>query len=295
VSIFFFSSFFTNSQGIIDSITTYENYFLKAGKNEFHKHPWYYYLQILGWNNGPGHIIWSELPVIILALYGIYLISVNRKSSSDLQFFRLIAIFSIVLFCLYSIIPYKTPWNILSAYFGLIILAGYGLKELWVRFQKRWQKFFLMIFTAGVVAFLAFQVLYSNYKYPAHSSNPYIYGHTGMDIFSMTERIKEVTGFHPDGRDLYIQVIATGSDYWPLPWYLRKFNNVGWWDHVDYVTPLAPVIIVSPDQEESLIKKMYELPKPGEKYLYIPLFEEHWELRPGIKIHGFVRSDHWGF
>jgi uncharacterized protein (TIGR03663 family) len=295
ISVVFFSSFFKNPQGIIDSITTYENYISKAGRSELHDHPWYYYLQILGWNKGPGYMIWSELPVLILAFYGIYVVSIRKKISTDLQFFRLIAIFSIALFCLYSILPYKTPWNIISAYFGLVIMAGYGLKELSVRLKNRSQMLFLVIFISGMGVFLLIQVVYSNYKYPAHPSNPYVYGHTGMDIFHMTDRIKKVTGFHPDGKDLYIQVIASGSDYWPLPWYLRKFNNVGWWDHVDFNTPLAPVIIVSPDQEKSLIRKMYELPKPGQKYLYIPLFDEHWELRPGIKLHGFVRRDHWGF
>jgi uncharacterized protein (TIGR03663 family) len=47
VSILFFSSFFENPQGVIGSVTKYEGYFSKAGKNEIHQHPWYYYLKIL--------------------------------------------------------------------------------------------------------------------------------------------------------------------------------------------------------------------------------------------------------
>jgi hypothetical protein len=40
---------------------------------------------------------------------------------------------------------------------------------------------------------------------------------------------------------------------------------------------------------------MYELPKPGEKYLYVPLYNENLMLRPGVELHGYIRSDHWVF
>jgi predicted membrane-bound mannosyltransferase len=142
---------------------------------------------------------------------------------------------------------------------------------------------------------LCSQVIYSNYIFPADPLNPYVYGHTSQDIFYINQRVRDVVLFHPDGKDLYMQVISSGSDYWPLPWYLRDFTYVGWWDHVDIESPLAPLIITSPDQNDLLVKKMYETPKPGEKYLYVPLFEEGTELRPGVEVFGYLRNDYWVF
>ena len=26
-----------------------------------------------------------------------------------------------------------------------------------------------------------------------------------------------------------VKIIAPDSDYWPLPWYLRRFKHVGWY------------------------------------------------------------------
>jgi len=293
ISILFYSSIFKNPQGIIDSITTYEYYFAKAGHNEVHQHPWYYYLQILAWAKGPGCIVWSELPVLILSLAGIFFAFYKKSNSAGGQFFRIIAIFSITMMVLYSVIPYKTPWNIISTFFGMILLAGFGITEALNTFLKGWMHKTILIFVIVFVLYLITQVIYTNYKYPAHPSNPYVYGHTSSDVFHMVDRIKNISDISTEGKDLYIQVVCSENDYWPLPWYLREFRYVGWWDHIDPDTPLAPLILVTPDLEESLIEKMYAQPKPGEKYLYVPLFEDNTELRPGVMINGYARMDYF--
>jgi uncharacterized protein (TIGR03663 family) len=295
ISILFFSSFFTNPEGIRDSMTAYANYFSKAVENDIHRHPWYYYLQVLSWNDGPAWIIWSELPILILSLLGLIRVFIRKNTNEKENFLRIIAIFSVFLFVLYSFIPYKTPWNILTAFFGAVLMAGYGMVYIFSIFPKSWIGATLRIILILTVLYLITQTLFSNYKYSAHSSNPYVYGHTTTDIFYMVHQIHEVSVFHPDGKDMRIQVICSNHDYWPLPWYLRDFNNIGWWDVVDQEVPMAPLVVVSPDLKEALIKKMYTKPKPGEKYLYIPLFDENTWLRPGVKINGYVRRDYWNF
>ncbi len=109
----------------------------------------------------------------------------------------------------------------------------------------------------------------------------------------LVKRIEEVALSHPDGRNLYVQVICPGDDYWPLPWYLRAFANIGWWKQVDENTPSAPLIIASPKVEAALMRKLYELPPPGQRYLYVPLFDTYTELRPRIELRGYVRKDLW--
>jgi len=295
ISILFYSSFFQNPQGIFDSVTAYKAYLAKARVPGSHWHPWYYYLKILAWNRGPGWIIWTELPVLILAFLGTYQACAKRNTDETDKFFRIVALFTMILMLIYSIIPYKTPWNMLNFYFGMIMMAGYAVVQLAEGIRKGWLRYVFWVIVPGIFLCMIAQTSLSNYKLPADPSNPYVYGHTGMDIFQMIERIGDVAVFHAEGNEIYIQVICSGNDYWPLPWYLRDYKNVGWWDHVDIETPLAPLIIASPDLDEDLIDMIYTRPPPGEKYLYVSLFEEHTELRPGVEIKAYVRQDYRGF
>lgn len=90
---------------------------------------------------------------------------------------------------------------------------------------------------------------------------------------------------------MVIEVICPEDDYWPLPWYLRSFPNVGWWNRVNFSQPAAQVIIASPSVESELLKKLYEWPPPGERSLYLPLFRSTTELRPQVEIRGYVTKE----
>jgi len=46
----------------------------------------------------------------------------------------------------------------------------------------------------------------------------------------------------PQSYQVVVKVMAPDGDYWPLPWYLRRFKHVGWWDHVP-LDPDAPIMI----------------------------------------------------
>jgi hypothetical protein len=141
------------------------------------------------------------------------------------------------------------------------------------------------------VSNLLVQSYLSNFKYEADPSNPYVYAHTSRDIFRVVDRIKEIATIHPDGKNMVIEVICPGDDYWPLPWYLRSFPNTGWWNKVNFSQPAALVIVASPSVECELLKKMYEWPPPGERSLYVPLFRFPVELRPQIEIRGYIAKN----
>ena len=92
---------------------------------------------------------------------------------------------------------------------------------------------------------------------------------------------------------MYIEVICPAHDYWPLPWYLRAFPNVGWWSEVDVSVPAAPLIICKPSLEPALLKKLYEVPPPGQRDLYLPLFDSYSEIRPTVEVRGYVVKSLW--
>ncbi|MHC4132395.1 MAG: flippase activity-associated protein Agl23 [Planctomycetota bacterium] len=292
ISALLYSSFFTNPRGILDSFTTYAFYFNKAGNSNAHIHPWYYYLKILTnfrVNNGP---VWSEAFVIVLALFGfICVLTKKYMRSFDPFLIRFIAFYTLIMTVIYSAIPYKTPWSMLGFYHGIILMAAVGMTAFIKMALNKWRKAVIWIALSTGLFFLLFQSFVANFYTYTDPIYPYVYAHTSRDIFTITDRIRKVASAHPDKNEMYIQVIFPDHDYWPLPWYLRDFNKVAYQNKIDPSLPSAPVIIASPKIHNELIRKLYELPPPGNKNLYIPLFPEHVQLRPGIKIIGFITKD----
>ncbi len=90
---------------------------------------------------------------------------------------------------------------------------------------------------------------------------------------------------------MIIHVICPGKDYWPLPWYLRSFPNVGYWTEADNVEPPAVVIIASPKVEPALMKKLNEFSPRSKRNPYVSLFDRYIELRPQIELRGYVLWD----
>lgn len=294
ISALFYSSFFSNLRGIPDSFTTYQLYFGKAGSSEIHIHPWYYYLQLLTFSKSPSGMIWSEIWIIIPACIGFYSL-IRRKNINSIHYYLIlfIGIYTLMLMIVYSAIPYKTPWNILGFYHGLIILAGYGIVQFFKHSLKLQNKAIIVLFMlAGSIHLLA-QAYLLNFKSPTDPYNPYVYAHTENDIYRIVSRIDSVSSAHLQVNNLPVDVIFPGHDYWPLPWYLRNYKSVGYRDHVDFTQPAAPIILASPLVEKEIIKQLYEIPSPGKRYLYVPLFEHSMELRPMAEIKGYIRKDIW--
>jgi hypothetical protein len=194
---------------------------------------------------------------------------------------------------IYSIISYKTPWNILQFYYGTLLLAGSGMVHVFRIRTHRWLKTGISVLVLlGAVHWLytSYSINFRQYSDPA---NPYVYAHTSEDVRDIAEVVSRVSQVHPDGRDVPIEIIIPDNEYWPLPWYLRAFKNTAWWDHVEYGQPAAPLIIAAASVENELIKKIYEMPAPGQRYLYISLFDSYKELRPGQELRTYARKDLW--
>ncbi len=130
VSGLFYSSFLSNPGGILDSFRTYINYLNRAGQNQLHIHPGYFYLKmLLYYKYGPGPFwsFWSEALIVILAAVG-FVIAIRGKGLNGVNFhlLRFIAFYTLAMTVVYSVIPYKTPWCLLGFLHGMILLAGVG-------------------------------------------------------------------------------------------------------------------------------------------------------------------------
>ncbi|MBN1806903.1 MAG: TIGR03663 family protein [Sedimentisphaerales bacterium] len=297
-SALFFSSFSANPGGILDSVRTYANYFNRAGNNTLHIHPWYYYLRMLLYSRFFDGPIWTEALIVILAMVG-FIAALTKKgiSCANIHLIRFLGFYTLIMTLVYSLIPYKTPWCMLGFLHGMILLAAVGAVVLIRLMPNVLPRLIIMCLLFEGSFHLLWQSYLNSYEYYSDSRNPYVYAHPTDEVFTIVKRIEDMARVHPDGYRMHIQIICPGKDYWPLPWYLRRFEygTVDWWESVDNSIASAPLIIASPEVEDALTRKLYTLTPFEERQIYLFLFDKPYYmwLRPKVKLLGFVRKDLW--
>jgi len=287
-AVAFFTSFFKNPEGIWGSFQAFRVYFEKSGATGaagFHIQPWSYYLKLLAYTKAAGKPLWSEGLILGLALVGAVsgFIRRGRKRTlaSPAKFFFFYTLFSTAAF---SIIPYKTPWNVLSFWLGWIVLAGIGAAFLVDIAPKAIGKVTVVVALAAGLFNLGLQSYRANFKFYADSSNPYVYAQTGTDFLKLVDRVNGLAAVQPITKYEPIKVICGAYETWPLPWYLRSFTNVGYWQEAEKAGQLedAPLIIADQKQAAKLQTLL------GDKYQ-----SEYFGLRPNVLLILYVRQDIW--
>jgi uncharacterized protein (TIGR03663 family) len=294
VSALFFSSFFKNPAGVFDSFRSYATYFSRAGSSQLHIHPWYYYLKAIVYSKAAMGPFWTEAIIVVLAVIGV-LVIVARKGTGklDTRLLDFLIIYTTVSLAVYSAIPYKTPWCLLSFYHGMILLAAVGVVALINLSGRLLIRVIIVALLLTLATDLGLQSILASFTRDVDYSNPYVYAHPTADVLKVAQRIEEISKAHPAGKEMVVFVVCPEGDYWPLPWYLRSFKNVGWYNDVSEIKTPAPVVIASARLETELITKLYDLSPPGQKNLYLPLFDNYIELRPQVELRGYVTKDLW--
>ncbi len=276
-----FSSFFTNANGPWDSLRTYEPWLSRAGGDSPHVHPWSFYLHRLVFFHASKGPVWSEALILALALVGAGA-AFARKGLTDANasFVRFLALYTFALTAIYSALSYKTPWCLLSFWHGAILLAGVGAAVLVGSARLPASRLALRVWLLAGAAHLGVQAWEASVPYAADQRNPYVYAQTSPDILKLVHRVEELAKVAPEGRQMRINVIASEGDCWPLPWYLRSFKKVGWWEAVP-PDPFAPVMIVSASLHAGLDEK--------KTHAMVGYFE----LRPQVFFELYVQADLW--
>ena len=90
------------------------------------------------------------------------------------------------------------------------------------------------------------------FQQPADEKNPYAYAHTGEDLLRLPGRLEQLAAqqhlAHP-------RIAVVAADAWPLPWYLRKFSQVGFWQPGQDTGP-ADFFITSTDVSDALAEQL---------------------------------------
>ncbi len=215
VYVLFYSAFFTHWIGVIDGVCTYFTYAARAAGSA-HDQPWYYYFAML-WPHSLAGVHWGEPLLLLAALVGIICAFTPCAHSSH----RALAVFTLTLLVLYSLIPYKTPWLLLTPYVGLTLLAGLGVTRLANGLPGQLARFA----PAGFALVLVVACLWQNFpalgRYANDDRNSYVYQPTSADLLRLVSVIAALSAHQ--------KIAIISPDHaWPLPWYLRNRALVGY-------------------------------------------------------------------
>jgi uncharacterized protein (TIGR03663 family) len=230
VGALFYSSFFSHPEGLVDAVRAIGASFAKAAHPGVHAQPWDYYLRLLAWTRTAGGPVWSESFLLFLAAAGgVAAFGREAGHGGNPRFARFILFFTLITTAVYGLVPYKTPWNVLPFYLGLVLLAGNG-----VAFFLRVGRFRVIKFVVPALLFagflnLAFQAYRADFVHHSDVGNPYAYAATSLDLLRLIDAVERVAEAAPEHRDLLVKVVAPADETWPLPWYLRGYGRVGYW------------------------------------------------------------------
>jgi uncharacterized protein (TIGR03663 family) len=275
VAVLLYSSLGRNFNGPADAAAAFKSYFAKAGAPGPHLHPWPYYLRLLAFSRS-GSLVWSEGLILVLGLVGMGAAVSGRGEKEARHRLGLYLFFYTAATTLaFSLIPYKTPWNLLPFYAGWIMLAGIGGAFL-IRILKlkALRGLAIIALLAGLVQ-LGAQNHRANIRYPADPRNPYAYAQTSPDFLRLVRRVEDLSAVHPANKSFLLKVVAGPYEQWPLPWYLRTFKRIGYWPDAAAagIVTDADLVIMSEENAAALEAAL------GDRYQI-----EHYGLREGTLL-----------
>jgi len=289
----FLSSFLSNPHGVWDSILAYRTYFARAAGATWHVQPWHYYFDLLLPTRSGGGPAWTEAAIVGLAVAGLAAARAHTGSrGTDNRPLAFIGLYSVMLAAIYASIPYKTPWCLLGFLHGFILLAGAGAVFLASQVRRVPTRAAAAVLLLAAAIHLGWQAWAGSFRYASDPRNPYVYAHTGTGVFDVAKHVEALGRAHPQGSAMPIEVIS-GENLWPLPWYFRRFSDVRWQASPVRSAGHAPVILATPDMEGAIIQKLYEWRPPGDRELYVPIFEGPVELRPQVGVQGYAAKSLW--
>ena len=273
VAVVFFSSFFTNWEGVWNALGAYFHTVDRAG-GQGHEKAFGYYWGILFNYSEEGYSS-SEIPLLVLGGIGIIFAFVEKSTNHRIRAARFLAVYSLSLWLIYGLIPYKTPWLAMNFLLGFSLLAGHGFDRLLkvVRFNDA--RIILCLLLAWGLFASHHRAILSTRIYAADMRNPYAYVHTTEDFVKMVDEIRLLTSLHKLGQGSRVKVFTTSeAEHWPFPWYFRDFSRIKYYIGVPEEGYLdGEFLIVHPDLKDALLEKL-------KKEYYDP--QTDYSLREGI-------------
>jgi len=272
---YFYSDGLHHPKGVVDAVRTFFVYKTGAG----HDKPFFYYLDFLTIPHKSGGVWWYGTPVALLALLAFAATfrrdAIDGKSRNIIRF---IAYAAVGHFIIYGLIAYKTPWLMVLPWAHVCLLAGFSVAGM-SGARRCWQA--ILVLLVGITLASQYrQTRYAIGRLASDARNPFAYVPTRRDIESVEGWLQQLAKKAPGQTVEPIAVIGNG--YWPLPWYLRSFKTIGYWqDPPDNIAEF-PVVFCVPESADAVRVQLATTHTPLPR-----------GLRANVAITLFIRNDIW--
>jgi len=190
---------------------------------------------------------------------------------------RFLAIYSLIVLFIYSIVPYKTPWCVISIAWPFLFLGAAFVKFLGEAFLKftstRISRTIAILFALPLFGHAAWKSYNLNFFRFDDPKERYVYVQTFRDYHTLVDPVLTKLARDPQAKaDLRAVVLL--SSYFPIPWVLGDIADIGYYGKED-TWPKdmdADFIVLDEDKADEL-----------EKRLKSPYFIEDFKLRDGME------------
>jgi uncharacterized protein (TIGR03663 family) len=242
ILVFYFSSVFTYPQGILGFFEAYK-FWAETGTKDHTQNGLFAYF-VWEWQ--------SDAPILLLSLFSVFAsLFLSRRA-----FGVFAAIWSLSLFIVYTLIPYKTPWLSISFLLPMCLLSGESLgwilENRFSNYKNKLVKVPAIALLALSIAWLAYKAWDLNFIRYADEDAPMVYAHTQTEFLEMVGEIEKIAKESGKQKDLKVQIIS--PDYWPLVWYLRDYPYAIFTGNFTFDQTADVVIAKKGEQDEAVIR-----------------------------------------
>jgi len=217
----------------VDFVRTYFDYSVMPG----HEKPFFYYADLLLRPRERGGLWWTEAGALLLAMYGYFFMPKGRGRYAC----RFILDGGLMHLLVYSILGYKTPWLPCLGWLHVCLAAGFGAGQL-IRSSRSWWRLPAIAIVVFILGWQTVQSRRAAFRFAADMRNPYAYVPTTRDAERMADWLNDLAAEFPVLNSEPVTVV--GAAYWPLPWYLRQFERVGYWDTLPPGAETRPLLLL---------------------------------------------------
>ena len=208
--VFFYSGNFLNFKGLHGIYQTFQEWLSTGNKAGGHAKPFLYWFNLCKR---------YELIALLGLIFSPFYLSTTPRM------IRYTAIYGLGTFIAYSIIPYKTPWCIISIIWPFYLTFG----DIVSRLLKT--NFYFFVYCTLIILILLSTTSSIKLNFINYCSNKeqYVYVHTFKEISKITDPLfKLAKNDHTQYSNL--KGIVLSSDEWPLPWTLGDFTMIAYYN-----------------------------------------------------------------
>lgn len=154
----------------------------------------------------------------------------------------------------HTLIPYKTPWLIMSPMWMLAFSFGFLIQKLTSTSNRRGTYWVGILLGSGLLAQNLATSMELNFENYSKVGEPYVYVQTTKEFKRVMDLLTQKRQEHPEFTAARIAAMNEGA--WPMPWTLEAFPNVQWSKPLSTDYRNLQALLIDDDQQTEVEKKL---------------------------------------